>query len=198
MFNLRLAPPVLILSLAVSQLPAPTVFGHLQAKTTVASAKNEVTGQTGELARLRAQLVEATKDYKASLEQLLTHYEAEVKRADERVVKSRELYNAGLATKRALDEDELSAETARAKSARAQEQLKSADVQIAETLAEATSEETARKLTAQKKRRERTREGRVYYVRFVIVGEVTVYDYSGAVRGHVIKRGQKILVDSRR
>jgi hypothetical protein len=76
--------------------------------------------------------------------------------------------------------------------------LKKADEQIAETLAEATSEETASKLAAQKKRRERTREGRVYYVRFVIGGEVAVYEYSGAVRGHVIKRGQKILADSRR
>ena len=45
-----------------------------------------------EVARLREQLVQATKEYKSSLAILLTHYEADVKRADERVIKSRELY----------------------------------------------------------------------------------------------------------
>jgi hypothetical protein len=104
-----------------------------------------------EVARLRAELVQATKDYKASLEQLLTHYEADVKRADERVVKSRELFNAGLVSKRALDEDELAAETARAKVARVEGQLKSADVQIAETLVEAEAEEAAAKALAKAK-----------------------------------------------
>src|ERR1044072_8014699 len=74
-----------------------------------ARAKKETPAQSrgepppvSEVARLRAELVQATKDYKASLEQLLTHYEADVKRADERVVKSRELFNAGLVSKRAL------------------------------------------------------------------------------------------------
>ncbi|MFL6254795.1 MAG: hypothetical protein ACJ74T_07215 [Pyrinomonadaceae bacterium] len=104
-----------------------------------------------ELARLRADLVEKTKEYKSSLEQLVTHYEAEVKRADERVVKSRELYNAGLVSKHALAEDELAAETARAKVARVEGQLKSADVQIAETLVEAEAEEDAAKALAKAK-----------------------------------------------
>ena len=165
---------------------------------TATAERKGVAGQTDELARLREQLIEATKEYKASLEQLLALYETEVRRADDRVNKTRELYRAGLAMKRDLEYEEQAAEQARGKVARVQEQLKSADVQVAETLAEVASEETARKLTAQKKRRERTREGRVYYVRFVVIGEITVYDYSGAVRGHVIKRGQKILADSRR
>jgi hypothetical protein len=114
-----------------------------------AGAQNKTEAQpVSELARLRAELVEKTKEYKSSLEQLLTHYEAEVKRADERVVKSRELYNAGLVSKRALDEDIQAAETARAKVARAEGQLKSADVQIAETLVEAEAEEDAAKALA--------------------------------------------------
>jgi F0F1-type ATP synthase membrane subunit b/b' len=146
MFNSRLAPAVAILSLAVAQLLASTVsLGHPQAKTTASTAKKEVAGQTDELARLREQLVQATKEYKASLEQLLALYEAEVSQADNRVNKTRELYRAGLAMKRDLEYEEQAAEQARGKVARVQEQLKSADVQIAETLAEATSEETARK-----------------------------------------------------
>jgi hypothetical protein len=102
-----------------------------------------------EVAQLRAKFVEATKEYKSSLEQLLTLYEAEVKRADERVTKSRELYQAGLVSKRALDEDELAAEAARAKVARVEGQLKSADVQITQTLVEAEAEEAAAKALAQ-------------------------------------------------
>ena len=102
-----------------------------------------------EVARLREQLVQATKDYKSSLTQLLMHYEAEVKGADERVVKSRELYQAGLVSKKALDEDVLAAETARAKVARVEGQLKSADVQITQTLVEAEAEEAAAKALAQ-------------------------------------------------
>lgn len=122
-----------------------------------------------EVARLREQLVQATKEYKSSLEQLLTLYEAEVKRADERVVKSRELFEAGLVSKRALDEDALAAETARAKVARAEGQLKSADVQIAETLVEAEAEEEAAKALAQAKSAPRASGGLLTttaYVRF--------------------------------
>ena len=37
------------------------------------------------------------------------------------------------------------------------------------------------------RRRQLTPAGRVYYVRFVIVGEFAVYDYSGAMHGRVIK-----------
>jgi hypothetical protein len=102
----------------------------------------------GELARLREQLVRATKEYKSSLEQLLKLYEVEVKRVDERVVKTKELYEAGLVSKRELERDEGEAATARAKAKAVAGQLKNADVQIAETLVEAETEETASKALA--------------------------------------------------
>jgi hypothetical protein len=146
----------LTLSLALSTCVSAS--GAPQKKRAPARAKKGTAAQgkpepqpVSELARLRAELVEKTKEYKSSLEQLLTHYDAEVKRADERVVKSRELYNAGLVSKRALDEDLLAAETARAKVARVEGQLKSADVQIAETLVEAEAEEEAAKALAKAK-----------------------------------------------
>lgn len=119
-----------------------------RAKKVTAAQSKTVPRPASELAQLRAKLVQATKDYKTSLEQLLTHYEAEVKRADERVTKSRELYNAGLVSKRELGDDEQAAENARAKVARVEGQLKSADVQIAETLVEAEAEEAAAKALA--------------------------------------------------
>ena len=116
-----------------------------------AAPKKPEAEPVSEVARLREQLVQATKEYKSSLAILLTHYEADVKRADERVIKSRELFEAGLVSKRALDEDALAAETARAKVARVEGQLKSADVQIAETLVEAEAEEAAAKALAKAK-----------------------------------------------
>jgi hypothetical protein len=104
-----------------------------------------------ELARLREQLVESTREYKTSLGQLLDLYEKEVGRADERVTKTTELYRAGLVSKRELEADEEKARLARAKVAQVEGQLKSADVQIAETLVEAEAEEAAAKALAKAK-----------------------------------------------
>ena len=155
-FGSRALTAWLTLTLALS--PCVPASGARQKSRSSARAKKGTAAQSkteaqpvSELARLRAELVEKTKEYKSSLEQLLTHYDAEVKRADERVAKSRELYNAGLLSKRALDEDVLAAETARAKVARVEGQLKSADVQIAETLVEAEAEEAAAKALAKAK-----------------------------------------------
>jgi hypothetical protein len=143
----------LALGLALSvYAPAAEARQKSRAKKGKAAQEKKAEAQpVSEVARLRAQLVQATKDYKTSLEQLLTHYDAEVKRADERLVKTRELYEAGLVSKRALDEDVQAVETARAKVSRVEGQLKSADVQIAETLVEAEAEEAAAKALANSK-----------------------------------------------
>jgi hypothetical protein len=93
-----------------------------------------------EVARLRAQFVEATRELKGHLAQQLDLYEKEVKKADELVAKTAELYRAGLVSKRALEDDEAKAAAARAKVAFAEGQLKNADVQIAETLVEEEAE----------------------------------------------------------
>jgi len=110
-----------------------------------AAQSKPAAGPETELARLRAQLVEATKEYKSSLGQLLALYEADVKRGDERLARTRELYAQGLVAKREVERDEAAAAAARAKVAAARGQLKSADEQIAETLVEAEAEEVAAK-----------------------------------------------------
>ena len=105
-------------------------------------AKAKSTEQpVSELARLRAQYVEATREVKASLARELDLYEPDVKKADERVTQTLELYRAGLVSKVELERVEGVAEKARAKVAALQGQLKNADVQIAETLMEAEAEE---------------------------------------------------------
>ena len=145
------------------------------------AAQNKTEPQpVSEVARLRSQLVQATKEYKSSLEQLLMLYEAEVKRADERVVKSRELYQAGLVSKRALDEDTLAAETARAKVARVEGQLKSADVQIAETLVEAEAEEAAAKALAKAKSAPRVSGGLLTTTGYIRYGGARAWSLSEA------------------
>jgi hypothetical protein len=119
-----------------------------QGKKAGAAPQSKPAGPETELARLRAQFVQATKDYKSSLEQLLPFYEADVKRADERLAKTRELYAQGIVSKREVERDEAAAAAARAKVAGVRGQLKGADEQIAETLVEAEAEEVAAKEAA--------------------------------------------------
>ena len=112
-------------------------------KAEAASQPKTTKGPATEVARLRAQFVQATKDYKASLGQLLPFYEAGVKRADERLAKTKELYAQGLVARRDVERDEGEASAARAKVAGVEAQLKNADEQMAETLVEAEAEEVA-------------------------------------------------------
>ncbi|HST50793.1 MAG TPA: TolC family protein [Pyrinomonadaceae bacterium] len=97
----------------------------------------------GDLARLRAQLVQATKDYKSSLEKLLPFYEAGVARADDRASKTKELYEQGLVSKNELEKEEAAASDARAKVEALRESLKRADEQIADVFVEEQAEEAA-------------------------------------------------------
>ncbi|MET0626763.1 MAG: hypothetical protein ABW250_27770 [Pyrinomonadaceae bacterium] len=123
-----------------------------QSKSRAAASKAKPAEQPeSELARLRAQFIEATKELKESIARELELYEKEVGRADERVTKTLELYRAGLVSKRALEGDEAKAQEARAKVAVLQGQLKNADVQIAETLVEAEAEVAAAKALAKAK-----------------------------------------------
>ena len=152
-----------------------------------------------ELAQLRAKLVQATKDYKTSLEQLVSLYEADVKRADERVVKSRELFDAGLVSKRELDADVQAAENARAKVARVEGQLKSADVQIAETLVEAEAEEAAAKALAKAKTAPRATGGMLTtagYIRYGGARAWTLSEAGGVMQFYSRSFGRQLPVSS--
>ena len=96
--------------------------------------------------RQDAQLQRATTEYKSNLEQLLTLYEGESKRAEAQLAKVKELLAQGLVTRSELETAEDSATRTREKVAEAQAQLKSADVLIAEALVEAEAEESTRKV----------------------------------------------------
>lgn len=104
-----------------------------------ASPSKEVSGPV----RVRTQLSQARIEYKSSLEQLLSLYEAGAKSAEERLPKMKELYEQGLVTRRDMETAEDAAARAREKVVEAQAQLKSAEVQLAEVMVEAEAEESA-------------------------------------------------------
>jgi hypothetical protein len=96
--------------------------------------------------KLDAQLERAATEYKSNLEQLLTLYERDSKRAEERLTMVRELLAQELVTRGELKTAEDAAALTREKVADAQAQLKSADMAIAQVLVEAEAEESTRKL----------------------------------------------------
>jgi hypothetical protein len=110
-----------------------------------------------ELARLREEFVKATNDYKASLEKLIVFYEANVKKAEEKLAVSQELFAEQLIAKKALDESQQALDVARAKVAETRRQMTTADDQIAAVLVEtAADEQLAKNLSLAKRRLVRT------------------------------------------
>lgn len=168
---LKTIPAAAALALALTSGAGLQARQRSRARGKAAPAKEKKTKEPqSELARLRDELVRATKEYKSSLEQLLALHEKEVKRADERVSKTKELYEAGLVSKRELERDEEAAAAARAKVKGVEGQLKNADVQIAETLVEAEAEEAAAKALAQAKPARRASGGVVATTAYIRYG----------------------------
>ena len=96
--------------------------------------------------RQDAQLQRATTEFKSNLEQLLTLYEGESKRAEAQLAKVKELLAQGLVTRNELETAENSAMRTREKVVEAQSQFKRADMAVAEALVEAEVEESTRKV----------------------------------------------------
>ena len=124
-------------------------------KKTPAPAR--ASAQTSELAKLRDQYIHATNEYKASLEKLVPLYEAEVKRAEDKLAVSKKLFAEQLVAKKDVDESQQALDTAKAKVAEARRQMISADDQIAAVLVEtAADEQLAKNLNLAKQRLVRT------------------------------------------
>ena len=94
-----------------------------------------------EQARLREQLTQASRDYKSSVEHLITIYESDAKKAEERLAQMKELCNQGLAKRQDVETAADALKVASVKLLEAQSQLKAADVEIAEALVEAKVED---------------------------------------------------------
>lgn len=118
--------------------------GTAKAKTNqVRAAKATTTTQTqptDELARLREEFIKATNDYKASLEELRASYEKSVGKAEAELAKSRELFAAGLISRKAVEAGEAEVAEKKDKVAEVDRRMASADSQIADTLLEVEAE----------------------------------------------------------
>ena len=110
-----------------------------------------------ELAKLREQFVNATKDYKTSLEKLLAIYEGNVTKAEEKVELSKKLLAEGLIARGQLEENERALVAAKEKVSETKRQMTGADDQIAAVLVEtAADDQIAKDLRLAKQRLVRT------------------------------------------
>ncbi len=92
-----------------------------------------------ELSKLREEFISATKDYKASLGKLLPFYEADVKKAEDKLELSKKLLAEGLIPKSQLEENERALTVAKQKVAETNRAMAGADDQIAGVLVEAAA-----------------------------------------------------------
>jgi Outer membrane efflux protein len=136
--------------LIVIVITALSVDAFAQKKTKKKPAAAEPQSQ---LAKLHEEYINATKDYKASLEKLLAIYEANVKKVEEKLDVSRKLLKEGLIAKTQVEENERAVTSAKERVSETRRQMASADDQIAGVLVEtAADEQLAKDLSLAKQR----------------------------------------------
>ena len=116
-----------------------------------------------ELSRLRKEFIEATREYKASLEKLLASYEKDVAKAETRLNQSRDLFAQGLISKNDVALSERILAQANDKVAETRQRMNSADAQIAHTLVE---EEAAKSFAKSKPMKKGSLLQTAAYIRF--------------------------------
>ena len=110
-----------------------------------------------ELAKLREEFIKATNEYKTSLQKLLSFYEADVKKAEDKLAVSKRLLAEGLIPKNQVEDNEHALAAAQAKVTEARRQMTGADDQIAGVLMEtAADEQIAKNLSLARQRLVRT------------------------------------------
>jgi hypothetical protein len=85
------------------------------------------------LSQARADLIKATTEYKASLEKLIEMYEKNMQDANEKQARKKELFAAGIISKRELEEGEKSLSDAQVSVTQAKKQIAEADDLVAES-----------------------------------------------------------------
>ncbi len=140
--------------LIVIVLTAFSVDVSAQRKT---KKKTAPAAPQSELAKLREEFINATKDYKTSLEKLLAIYEGNVTKAEEKLEVSKKLLAEGLIAKAQLEESERAVIAAKEKVSETKRQMTGADEQIAAVLVEtAANEQIAKDLRLARQRLVRT------------------------------------------
>ena len=140
---------LLTLSLLIS---ADSAWAQKKSRT-----KTPTPARVTELAKLREQYVQATNEYKASLQKLVPLYEAEVKRAEDKLAVSQKLLAEGLIARTQVEENQRVLAEANQKVAETRRQMTIADDQIAAVLVEtAADEQLSKNLNLAKQRLVRT------------------------------------------
>jgi Outer membrane efflux protein len=117
-----------------------------QKKSTAQTKKPAKPPAQTELQQLRDRYVATTKEYKASLQKLLTLYQDSLKKAEQRHENSQKLFEQGLLSKRDLEESERVVTDAKLKITTVEQQIAGADTQIAQALVEVETEKHIAKL----------------------------------------------------
>jgi len=134
--------PALVLAVVMIILTA----GYGQLKAPPRRSKSKSVAPATELSKLRDEYIKTTKDYKASLQKLLTLYQASVKKAEDRRDQTRKLLAGGLVSQREVEQSEHVVTDANLKVTGVQQQIATADTQIAEALVEVEGERQIAKL----------------------------------------------------
>lgn len=132
----------LLLLLVFTFFPSPLIAQSKRRQPAPAKqAQNKKAQPADELAKLREEFVRLTSESKKSLAQLITLYEKDVRQAEEKSTKLKELYAQGLVSRRDVEDAEQAVVAAKAKIADAQKQMRAADEQVAEMMVEAKAME---------------------------------------------------------
>ena len=124
----------------------PETSAAAQRKRPVKPAPKPTTQPADELSKLRDSYINATKEYKASLQKLLALYAASARRAEQRLAQSNELYQAGLLSKKQVEESEHAVTVEKEKVSGVERQIATADTQIADALLEIEADKQIAKL----------------------------------------------------
>lgn len=133
-----LIPSLLCAQTKVTTKPSATRPGS-PAKS---NQKTKTVKPVDELTRLREEFIKATNEYKASLEKLRASYEKSLGKAEDHLSKSKELFDAGLISKSAVEASEAAVAQAKEKVVEVDLRMTGADSQIANTVLEAEAEKT--------------------------------------------------------
>ena len=125
--------------------PVTTKTKTAQPKTSKPKAKPKPAKPVDELTRLREEFIKATNEFKSSLKLLRASYEKSVRRAEEELAKSKELFEAGLISRKAVEANEAEVAAQKKKVEDVDRDLTNADSQIAHTLLEADAETKMRR-----------------------------------------------------
>lgn len=129
--------------IAIGILCASSTFPQ---KKSAARTKKPAQPVQSELQQLRDRYVATTKEYKASLQKLLTLYQDSLKKAEQRHENSEKLFEQGLLSKRDLEESERIVADGKLKISTVEQQIAGADTQIAQALVEVETEKQIAKL----------------------------------------------------